>query len=209
MQDYVYAFRPLAGVTVNASLCESSFDTKLILFKESSTSDAPTLVSCNDDGCGSQSWLQVSLVLKLGSPQAKSCNVLHRGAHCKVQHEGYSNVQLYSCCSDALSFSAGSVIFAFAMSAGLEEQSELIWLTLYLCHSSRHVQAMIRFQPQRHSDVAYSITDLASTFAPYSRPSSELLLLYAGNPDCRCDILLCGRWVQRRLWCVAVLSGSP
>ena len=65
MQDYVYAFRPLAAVTVNASLCESSFDTKLILFRESSTSDAPTLVSCNDDGCDSQSWLQVSPVLTL------------------------------------------------------------------------------------------------------------------------------------------------
>lgn len=59
MQDYVYAFRPLTAVTVNASLCESAFDTKLILYKESSSSTSPTLVSCNDDACGSQSWLQV------------------------------------------------------------------------------------------------------------------------------------------------------
>lgn len=56
----MYAFRPLTAVTVNASLCESAFDTKLMLYKEgSSSSTAPTLVSCNDDACGSQSWLQV------------------------------------------------------------------------------------------------------------------------------------------------------
>lgn len=59
VQDYVYAFRPLTAVTVNASLCGSAFDTKLILYKESSSSTAPALVSCNDDACDSQSWLQV------------------------------------------------------------------------------------------------------------------------------------------------------
>ena len=64
LQDYVYAFRPLQGVTVNASLCNSYFDTKLVLFMESSTGGTPTLVACNDDGCNSQSWLQVTLFHK-------------------------------------------------------------------------------------------------------------------------------------------------
>lgn len=59
MQDYVYAFHPLAAVTVNASLCDSAFDTKLMLFEESSTGGSPVLLSCNDDACGPQSWLQV------------------------------------------------------------------------------------------------------------------------------------------------------
>ena len=59
MQDYVYAFQPLQAVTVNISLCESSFDTKLILFEEPDDSGDLTLLSCNDDGCDSQSWLQV------------------------------------------------------------------------------------------------------------------------------------------------------
>ena len=59
MQDYVYAFQPLQAVTVNISLCESSFDTKLILFEETDDSSDLTLLSCNDDGCASQSWLQV------------------------------------------------------------------------------------------------------------------------------------------------------
>lgn len=59
MQDYVYAFRPLEAVTVNISLCDSSFDTKLILFEEGTNSSELTLLSCNDDGCDTQSWLQV------------------------------------------------------------------------------------------------------------------------------------------------------
>ena len=59
MQDYVYAFQPLEAVTVNISLCESSFDTKLILFEETTNSSDLTLLSCNDDGCDTQSWLQV------------------------------------------------------------------------------------------------------------------------------------------------------
>lgn len=59
MQDYVYAFQPLEAVTVNISLCESSFDTKLILFEDTTNSSDLTLLSCNDDGCDTQSWLQV------------------------------------------------------------------------------------------------------------------------------------------------------
>ncbi|KAL0022292.1 hypothetical protein WJX79_005985 [Trebouxia sp. C0005] len=59
--DYVYAFQPLQAVTVNISLCESSFDTKLILFEETDDSGDLTLLSCNDDGCDSQSWLQATL----------------------------------------------------------------------------------------------------------------------------------------------------
>ncbi len=62
MQDYVYAFQPLEAVTVNISLCESSFDTKLILFEETDDDSSDlTLLSCNDDGCDTQSWLQVRL----------------------------------------------------------------------------------------------------------------------------------------------------
>ena len=60
VQDYVYAFRPLEAVTVNISLCESSFDTKLILYEETTNSSDLTLLSCNDDGCDTQSWLQVT-----------------------------------------------------------------------------------------------------------------------------------------------------
>ncbi|DBB00425.1 TPA: hypothetical protein ACH3X3_002146 [Trebouxia sp. C0006] len=59
--DYVYAFQPLEAVTVNISLCESSFDTKLILFEETTNSSDLTLLSCNDDGCDTQSWLQATL----------------------------------------------------------------------------------------------------------------------------------------------------
>ncbi|DBB00879.1 TPA: hypothetical protein ACH3X1_000798 [Trebouxia sp. C0004] len=59
--DYVYAFQPLQAVTVNISLCESSFDTKLILFEETDDSGDLTLLSCNDDACDSQSWLQATL----------------------------------------------------------------------------------------------------------------------------------------------------
>lgn len=55
----MYAFQPLEAVTVNISLCESSFDTKLILFEETTNSRDLTLLSCNDDGCDTQSWLQV------------------------------------------------------------------------------------------------------------------------------------------------------
>lgn len=62
MQDYVYAFRPLEAVTVNISLCDSSFDTKLILFEEGTNSSEVTLLSCNDDGCNTQSWLQVPTI---------------------------------------------------------------------------------------------------------------------------------------------------
>ena len=50
----------MTAVTVNASLCDSAFDTKLILYKDSSSSTSPVLVSCNDDACDSQSWLQVT-----------------------------------------------------------------------------------------------------------------------------------------------------
>ncbi len=64
MQDYVYAFQPLQAVTVNISLCESSFDTKLILFEETDDSGDLTLPSCNDDGCDSQSWLQVTHITR-------------------------------------------------------------------------------------------------------------------------------------------------
>lgn len=60
LQDYVYAFRPLEAVTVNISLCESSFDTKLILYEKTINSSDLTLLSCNDDGCDTQSWLQVT-----------------------------------------------------------------------------------------------------------------------------------------------------
>ena len=58
MQDYVYAFMPATDATVSISLCNSGYDTKLIVYE--STSDGTLLeVLCDDDYCNLQSWAEV------------------------------------------------------------------------------------------------------------------------------------------------------
>ncbi len=51
--DVVYSFSPGAPITVDVSLCGSSFDTQLYIF----ANDPANVVACNDDYCGGQSRL--------------------------------------------------------------------------------------------------------------------------------------------------------
>ena len=59
LQDVVYAFKPDQDTAVSISLCGSSYDTVLDLYQRSSDWAAIEPVSCNDDFCGPQSYLQV------------------------------------------------------------------------------------------------------------------------------------------------------
>ena len=55
----MYAFMPATNATVSISLCNSGYDTKLIVYQ--SASDGQLLeVLCNDDYCNIQSWAEVS-----------------------------------------------------------------------------------------------------------------------------------------------------
>ncbi|MBN1825369.1 MAG: hypothetical protein JW958_03815 [Candidatus Eisenbacteria bacterium] len=47
--DVVYAYTPAGNVIVNASLCESQYDTKIYIYENSWTSGSP--YACNDDAC--------------------------------------------------------------------------------------------------------------------------------------------------------------
>lgn len=55
----MYAFKPAQDAAVSISLCGSSYDTVLALYRRSSDWAALQEVSCNDDFCGSQSYLEV------------------------------------------------------------------------------------------------------------------------------------------------------
>lgn len=66
LQDYVYAFMPATNATVSISLCNSGYDTKLIVYQ--SASDGQLLeVLCNDDYCNLQSWAEVRLSLLIAT----------------------------------------------------------------------------------------------------------------------------------------------
>jgi len=51
--DVVYSFSPGATVSVNISLCGSSYDTELYVFQDT----VGNIIACNDDNCGLQSQL--------------------------------------------------------------------------------------------------------------------------------------------------------
>ncbi len=56
----VYAFKPAASCTVTVSLCGSTYDTQLAVYERvNDWSSDLTEVSCNDDYCENQSFLQV------------------------------------------------------------------------------------------------------------------------------------------------------
>ena len=51
--DVVYSYTPSSNQSINISLCGSSFDTRLYVFENSSSTE----IACNDDYCGLQSQL--------------------------------------------------------------------------------------------------------------------------------------------------------
>eukprot|EP00192_Tetraselmis_astigmatica_P001340 CAMPEP_0117696850 /NCGR_PEP_ID=MMETSP0804-20121206/28894_1 /TAXON_ID=1074897 /ORGANISM="Tetraselmis astigmatica, Strain CCMP880" /LENGTH=2321 /DNA_ID=CAMNT_0005511019 /DNA_START=558 /DNA_END=7525 /DNA_ORIENTATION=- len=55
--DVVYVYRPPADQVVDISLCESDYDTKVYIFKNT----ADNVFGCNDDRCGYQSRLRIKL----------------------------------------------------------------------------------------------------------------------------------------------------
>lgn len=57
--DVWFKFHPVASGNYEVSLCDSNFDTTLAIYTGSCTS--LTEIACNDDGCGSQSRLCLSL----------------------------------------------------------------------------------------------------------------------------------------------------
>ena len=59
LQDVVYAFKPDQDTAVSISLCGSSYDTVLDLYQRRNDWASIEPVSCNDDFCGPQSYLQV------------------------------------------------------------------------------------------------------------------------------------------------------
>ncbi len=51
--DVVYVYTPTADVTVEISICNSAYDTKLYVYEGSCPG---TLIACDDDSCGSDGW---------------------------------------------------------------------------------------------------------------------------------------------------------
>ena len=86
LQDYVYAFMPATNATVSISLCNSGYDTKLIVYQ--STSDGQLLeVLCSDDYCNLQSWAQVGAA-HADCHRAERLPLLHhicRGLECLLE----------------------------------------------------------------------------------------------------------------------------